>query len=937
MPLAPPRSRIRDGRPTEGCATPRPRAAGRAAATFAAAVLVAAALAPTPAAAGEPPPAPSTSAGRPVDLDVMFVGAHPDDEAGSLSTFGQWRERYGVRTGVVTITRGEGGGNAVGPEEGPALGLIREAEERRAVGHAGITEVFNLDKVDFYYTVSAPLSQQVWDEQDTLARIVRLVRQTRPEILVTMDPAPSPGNHGNHQQAARLAIAAYYAAADPRAFPEQLREEGLATFAPAKVLLNRARGTGPTGPACVDTFQPVDPSQDVYGVFSGTVSAEQGRTWAAIERDAQREYASQGWAVFPDVPTDPALLGCDRFTLVDSRVPYPRPGTPAAAAATAILDGALVRADGTVPLGTGLQIAAPFDVRPGTPVPVTVRVSAPKGHNLGKSTVQLRAPDGWTVVGEGALGRVTPGRTATAAFTVTPAPDATPGTRARLEAFLATAAGTGYTAEQVEVAPQVRTGQQLLPQVAEFESWADEMGVAQLRGFVVPVLTLASGGSRDIRYTVTNTSDTPQSGTVTLDLPDGFAAQPATRSFVDLAPGATTTVTFTVTNTDASLPTSAEGGTLGAAPGDYTYTVTTTTSGGAVSVAHPALELVPTTTIGAVARAPTLDGIVADGEYPGEPIDVSRRWEGSPCDSADDCSATARLARHGDTLYVAVQVRDDVAGTPLETADCKRHWRTDSVEIALDPRGTSENTSTTFKLAVLPFTAEGPACALRDADNHQGPIAQSAPGVRWASQVTAPFTGYVVEVAIPLAELPAAVDPQRLGLNVLVYDSDTQDKTGQTRIGWSVWGGVQGDPYRWGLARLAGYPAPPERPADAPVIPDEALSSLDSPQSIEQAARINVPLSGGAAAPRSASGWVTSAHAGPNGVTVRLVASGQGEFRLFVVDASGTLGTLVVPIGRAGARSVTVPVTRPWSDEVRVVAGWSASAGGTLASAAPLP
>ena len=106
-------------------------------------------------------------------LDVLFVGAHPDDEAGGMSTYGAWGEEQGVRTGVLIATRGEGGGNAVGPEEGPALGLLREGEERSAVGRAGVRRVFNLDKLDFYYTVSAPLTQQVWDERETLARVVR--------------------------------------------------------------------------------------------------------------------------------------------------------------------------------------------------------------------------------------------------------------------------------------------------------------------------------------------------------------------------------------------------------------------------------------------------------------------------------------------------------------------------------------------------------------------------------------------------------------------------------------------------------------------------------------------------------------------------------------------------------------------------------------------
>ena len=131
------------------------------------------------------------------DLDVLFIGAHPDDEAFALSTYGQWNEYNDIQTGVITITRGEGGGNAVGPEEGPALGLIREAEERRAVGRAGINDVYDLDQVDFYYTVSAPLTEQVWGHDDTLERVVRVIRETKPEVIITMDPAPSPGNHGS--------------------------------------------------------------------------------------------------------------------------------------------------------------------------------------------------------------------------------------------------------------------------------------------------------------------------------------------------------------------------------------------------------------------------------------------------------------------------------------------------------------------------------------------------------------------------------------------------------------------------------------------------------------------------------------------------------------------------------------------------------------------
>ena len=103
-------------------------------------------------------PAPWSSGASSIShADVLFVGAHPDDEFWNLSTFGQWKEDYGVTTGVATITRGEGGGNAVGLEEGAALGLIREVEERAATALVGIDNIFYLDKPDFWYTLSAPL------------------------------------------------------------------------------------------------------------------------------------------------------------------------------------------------------------------------------------------------------------------------------------------------------------------------------------------------------------------------------------------------------------------------------------------------------------------------------------------------------------------------------------------------------------------------------------------------------------------------------------------------------------------------------------------------------------------------------------------------------------------------------------------------------------
>ncbi|MFC6885216.1 sugar-binding protein [Actinomadura yumaensis] len=862
----------------------RPRLLALPVAAAVLAGLLAAPPAPPARAAGPPAHAP---AGR---LDVLFVGAHPDDEAGSLSTLGQWNEDAGAKIGVLTVTRGEGGGNAAGDEEGPPLGLLREDEERRAVAKAGVADVHYLDEVDFFYTVSAPLTARTWDHASTLEKVVRLVRETRPKVIVTMEPAPLPGQHGNHQEAARLATEAYFAAADPRVLP------GVRPWAPGR-LFATGGASGPDGPACASSFTPADPSAVVYGVWGGRASARNGgRTWAQVEREAQRVYASQGWAGFPDAPSDPGGIGCDYFTQVHSRVPFTLGGRGAGA----MLEGA-VAPSGGLPSGTEFSLAPrSFGVTAGRAFEVTARVRSP--GTLPNARVTLHAPDGWKVGGSGDLGTVRNGAR-TAAFTVEP-PRGAPFGRVRLEGTLRTARGAAQAASPVEVRAAVTGVQEPLERVADFDAWASRTGVPALEDRVKRVLTLGSGQSRRVRIDLAETTGAPQKGTVALDLPDGFAADAPSKPY-ELKAGGTGSVAFTVTNTDASIPTSNEGG----AGGDHDYTITTANGTGPPDRRKAALELVPVAELPKAAEAPETDGVEDPGEYPGRALDLSRVWEGAACGSAADCSATGKATWTDRALHVLVRVRDDARGTVLPAADCKRHWRTDSVEIAIDPRGGSENTSTTFKAGIFPAMADGRPCFERDADHHQGPGPGTAPGMKVASAVTEPYTGYTVEAEIPFTVLPAAVDPARMGLDLFVYDSDTRDKTGQTRIGWSTWGGVQGDPYRWGLATLPGHVPPPGTPPTAPppVMPTDAAASVDSPLSIVQAAATGIPLAGGPAAPP----WATARLAGRpsasgSATTFRLLATGPGTAYAHVWDGR-VLGTRKVAFGGPGLRTISVP------------------------------
>ena len=889
------------------------------------ALLVAGTLATAPATAdSERQVAPPED---PADLDVLFVGAHPDDESGRLSMFGEWAERFGVKTGVVTVTRGEGGGNAVGPEEGPALGLIRESEERRAVGKSDVTDVYNLDKVDFYYSVSEPLHRETWGHKDSLGRLVRVIRETTPDIVMTMDTAPSPGNHGGHQEASLLAAEAYYAAGNPKRFPGQIRKEGLDAFAPKKLFSSGARGSGASpGKNCATTLEPENPADDIYGVWSGRRSTTKDKTWAQVEREAQREYASQGWAGFPDVDPDPANLTCDFMYQVDSRVPFVRGDLSAEAAPSAtMLEGAVLQQHGGLPLGTGLDMSTEqFEVTPGGSTEVSISLSAPDDKRLENATAKLRLPDGWKAKRKLTFGDLRKGQTKQRTVTITAADDAATNERVLLAANVSAGGRSGYTNQQLEVAPAVSGTQKLLPRVETFNEWAETTGVPQLKGTVKPVQTLPSGGSRTVSVDVRNGSDSAQSGDVALDLPDGFEADTASKPYSDLAAGESTKVDFEVTNTDDSLPTSNEGGD----EGDYDYTIETTSDAGK-STTKPALELVPEATIKESSAAPKVDGVVGDDEYTAE-IDLSRRWEGDECESADDCSAKGYLTRKGDDLYYAVDVVDDELGSVLEQSDCKRHWRTDSLEIAIDPDGRSENTSSTFKQLVLPTTKEGGPCTARDADNHQGPI--DNPDVKVASKLKEPFTGYVIEGKIPASALPSTVDPKHMGLNMFIYDSDTQDKAGQTRIGWSTWGGVQGDPYRWGVATLPGW-TPPEVETKEPVIPLEALASVNSPQSIAQAVRTGVALSGGPEAAKRSSAKLVNVERRGAAVRARIRARGPGTAHLFAVDGGGeTVASKQVKL-RRGMRTVRIPKA---SGAKRVLFAYEANAGGTTSMTAKI-
>ena len=214
---------------------------------FIGAVLTAAAIAVTVAMPGSAAPPTANSIDNPIKINVMGEWAHPDDDTSIIGPCGVWHQRYGVRCGIIMVTRGEGGGNAVGTEIGPALGLRRENEDRVAHYRSGTVDIFNLDKVDFFYNQSAPLTQFFWGHDDTLRRVTRIIRMTQPDIYIGFTPTLGAG-HGNHQQAGRFIWEGMHAAAEPDDVPRPADRAARAQHVAGQedLLRRRTAGTGGT-------------------------------------------------------------------------------------------------------------------------------------------------------------------------------------------------------------------------------------------------------------------------------------------------------------------------------------------------------------------------------------------------------------------------------------------------------------------------------------------------------------------------------------------------------------------------------------------------------------------------------------------------------------------------------------------------------------------
>ncbi len=212
-------------------------------------------------------------------VTVLHVAAHPDDENTQLITY--LARGRGYRMGYLSLTRGDGGQNEIGPEFSERLGVARTQELLAARRIDGGRQFFSR-ALDFGFSKSVDETLAIWDRQQVVADVVRVIRGFRPDLIITrFSPEPS-GTHGHHTASAVLALEAFKQAGDPKAFPEQLRE-GLTPWQPTRILQNGGRDGDP----------------GIVALQAGGKDAVTGESFQAIAMRSRAQHRTQGFGMRP--------------------------------------------------------------------------------------------------------------------------------------------------------------------------------------------------------------------------------------------------------------------------------------------------------------------------------------------------------------------------------------------------------------------------------------------------------------------------------------------------------------------------------------------------------------------------------------------------------------------------------------------------------------
>jgi Carbohydrate family 9 binding domain-like len=590
-------------------------------------------------------------------------------------------------------------------------------------------------------------------------------------VIITMWPGP--GTHGHHQMVSRASTIVFDNANDPNFCPEQLREEFVNLWQPLKLYYA--------------DFFPDEPG--LVQIPTDDWSRTANMRYYDLKALALSHHRSQALdQMYPPGVENPDP---ERFLLAKSIVPI-------ADSETHLLAGAVINV-GNSPPGVLLQVfPESYKVVAGTFV-VTVTLTNRTDVTIGGVQLELKAPEALVIEREGddTSPTLMPGESTEATFNVrVPADRSVIGQHRLWAIYSAEMEGLairGQNRAEIEVGGPVEVAFQPLSDIVSYQAFALETGTESVIPRLTTQLPLTVGEVNAVTVDLTNLSDQATAGELAFDLPEGVRIEGNLSFQVPANQMVTQTVNLTVDA--AAVPEGMHSAALSGA---------VSINGSDAASRNPAdLFALPTLSIPRVAEAPTIDGDLSDMQsLPAHDISHLDLWSGT-AEGPEDTGGQFRVGYDDAHLYIGVRVTDQTVVCNIEPDNIRAHWRSDSVEVTIDPSGQSQNTSTTFKSGIFPCTtASFEARAERDADANQGVIEETAPGMEVASQRTE--NGYTIEIKIPWVDMPSQPVPgSTIGFNVLIYDGDQADASpganiGESRVGWaSVIGAQQAVPYVW--------------------------------------------------------------------------------------------------------------------------------------------
>jgi LmbE family N-acetylglucosaminyl deacetylase len=214
---------------------------------------------------------------------VLYIAAHPDDENTLMLSY--LSKDQLVRTGYLSLTRGDGGQNLIGAEQGYNIGVIRTQELLGARRIDGAQQFFSR-AYDFGFSKTRDETLHFWDKDKVLGDVIWMIRKFQPDVIITRFPPDARAGHGHHQTSAYLAEQGFSMAADPKAYPDQLKF--VKTWQAKRLVWN-------TYTPGFTNKQPLEEKTPFISIEIGGYNPVLGKSYTEIAAESHSQHKSQGF------------------------------------------------------------------------------------------------------------------------------------------------------------------------------------------------------------------------------------------------------------------------------------------------------------------------------------------------------------------------------------------------------------------------------------------------------------------------------------------------------------------------------------------------------------------------------------------------------------------------------------------------------------------